>query len=56
MKTAALRRRIVRFNTYIPYPNAATGRQMLQKVLDLILMAVCGAGIAAVLLFILVLL
>ena len=56
MKTAALRRRIVRFNTYIPYPNAATGRQMLQKALDLILMAVSGMGIAAIVLFMLVLL
>ena len=56
MKAAALRRRIVRFNTYIPYPNAATGRQILQKVLDMILMAACGMGIAAVFLFMMVLL
>ena len=56
MKTAALRRRITHFNTYIPYPNAATGRRMLQKVLDIILMAVCGMGIAAIFLFMMVLL
>ena len=55
MKTAALRRRINRFNTYAAYPNAATGRQILQKILDLILMAVSGMGIAAILLFMLVL-
>ena len=55
MKTAALKRRIIRFNTYIPYPNAMTGRQMLQRVLDLVLLAASGMGLAAVLLFFLTL-
>lgn len=56
MKTAAFRRRLIRFNTYSPYPNAATGRQMLDRLLNLLLVAACGMGIAAMILFMLVLL
>lgn len=33
-----------------PYPNAATIRQMLHKVMDFLLALACCAGIAAVLL------
>ena len=39
----------------IPYPNAATGREILQKMLDGILVAACGMGIAAMVLLGLVL-
>lgn len=38
-----------------PYPNAATRRQVLHRLLDLLLSAAIGAGIAAVLLFLLAL-
>ena len=34
----------------IPYPNAATSREILQKVLDATLVAACGMGIAAMVL------
>ena len=34
----------------IPYPNAATGREVLQKLLDAVLVAACGMGIAAMVL------
>ena len=38
-----------------PYPNAATRRQVANKVLDLLLMAAVGAGLAAMLLLLLAL-
>lgn len=53
MKTAILKRRIRRFANYSFYPNSATPRQMLHKVLDLMLMAASGAGIGTILLFLL---
>ena len=56
MKTAALKRRIIRFNHYRPYPNAATQRQLLHRFLDLLLMAASGMGMAAMLLLLLTLL
>ena len=39
----------------IPYPNAATGRQILHKLLDNLLIAACGMGIGAMVLLGLVL-
>lgn len=39
----------------LPYPNAATRRQVANKVLDLLLMAAVGAGLAATLLLLLAL-
>ena len=39
----------------IPYPNAATRRQIANKVLDLLLMAAVGAGLATMLLLFLAL-
>lgn len=39
----------------IPYPNAATRRQVLSRVVDLLLTAVIGIGLAASLLFLLAL-
>lgn len=50
MKTAVIRRPV---NRPVAYPNAATHRQQLHKVLDLLLTAAIGVGIAASLLFIL---
>ncbi len=41
--------------TPIPYPNAATRREILQKLLDTALVAASGMGIAAMLLLITVL-
>lgn len=37
----------------LPYPNAATRRQVCQKVLDFLIMAASGVGVGAMLLFIL---
>lgn len=39
----------------LPYPNAASRRQILNRILDLLLMAAIGAGIATMLLFVLAL-
>ena len=39
----------------IPYPNAATRREMFQKVLDTLLVAASGMGIGAMLLLLMVL-
>lgn len=37
----------------LPYPNAATRRQVFQKVLDFLVMVASGVGVGAMLLFIL---
>ena len=37
----------------VPYPNAATRRQIINKILDYTLIWACGMGIAAMLLFLL---
>ena len=50
MKTYAYQLR----NASIPLPNAATRRQMVQRVLDGLLMAASGAGIGAMILLLLV--
>lgn len=39
----------------LPYPNAATRREVLQKLLDSLLMAASGIGIGAILLLLMVL-
>ena len=39
----------------VPYPNAATRREVLHKVLDTLLVAVSGMGIGAMLLLLMVL-
>ena len=52
MKTAVCK------NTYRPviaYPNAATRREVIHKVLDTLLVAASGMGLAAILLLCLVL-
>ena len=48
MKTAI--RRFRRFMNYAPYPNAATPTQALHKLLDTLIVAASGAGLAAMLL------
>ena len=49
MKTTTIRK------ASLPYPNAATRHQVMNKVLDLLLMAAIGAAVAAMLLFLLAL-
>ncbi len=39
----------------VPYPNAATRREVLHKVLDTLLVAASGMGIGAILLLLMVL-
>lgn len=38
------------YRPVIPYPNAATRRQLLQRILDIALIFACGMGLAATLL------
>ena len=38
----------------LPFPNAATRRQVLEKLLDMGLIAVCGMGMAAAVMLLLV--
>ncbi len=51
MKTTALHRSDYANRPNLPYPNAATRREMFNKFLDLLLVAALGAGTAAILLF-----
>ena len=53
MKTAAYK--TTRPVPHFSYPNAATRYQIMHKILDSILVAVSGMGIAAILLLIIVL-
>jgi len=49
MKTAVYKN----IRTAVAYPNAATSREMLQKFLDKLMMVVSAAGIAVMLMFVL---
>ena len=49
MKTAT----VYRSTEVVPYPNAATRRQIINKILDYVLVGACGMGIAAMLLLLL---
>ena len=51
MKTATARYTTVKKTPHIPYPNAATKKELLNKFLDLLLTAAICAGLAALLLF-----
>lgn len=53
MKTATMKQRQIQKMPIIPYPNAATKRELLNKFLDLVLVGAIGAGLAACLLFLL---
>lgn len=54
MKTAAVQRNFMA-RPVVPLPNAASRRQALHKLLDVILIAVSGVGIATMLLVMLTL-
>ena len=55
MKTAAIKHTDYRNQPFVPYPNAATRQEALQKVIDALLMGAIGIGSAAALLLLLVL-
>ena len=55
MKTTILYRSDYANRPNLPYPNAATRKEIFSKFLDLLLMAALGAGAAAILLFFLAL-
>lgn len=55
MKTAVVKRTNFNNMPVIPYPNAATREEMLHKILDLLLVAAIGAGLAACLIFLIAL-
>lgn len=55
MKTAVAKRPNFHTMPNIPYPNAATRQEILHKFLDLLLIAAIGAGLAASLIFLIVL-
>ena len=50
MKTAAINKMDY---PYAPYPNAATRREVFHKVVDFLVMLASGAGVGAILLFML---
>lgn len=51
MKTATLYRSDYANRPHVPYPNAATRREIMHKFLDLLTMAALGIGAAAIILF-----
>lgn len=55
MKTTTMNRTDLRSNAQLPYPNAATRRELVHKFVDLLLVAAIGGGAAAILLFFMVL-
>ena len=55
MKTATFKHVQTNRTPMFPYPNSATKEEMLHKFLDLILVGIIGAGLAACLLFFLAL-
>jgi len=54
MKSAALYNTNRKYDS-VSYPNGVTRRQIIQKVIDFLLTAAIGAGLAAILLFLLAL-
>ena len=55
MKANAIYRTDYANRPNLPYPNAATRRELINKFLDLLLMGALGIGAAAILLFVLAL-
>ena len=53
MKTITLKANNFANRPHAPYPNAATYREVMHKVLDMLLVAAIGAGAAAIGLFLL---
>ena len=54
MKTATMKHTAMKRTPRIPYPNAATKKELFQRFLDLAVMAVTGAALAAAALFLMV--
>lgn len=54
MKTAMIRRPHAKSRPRVRYPNAATRKEMLHKMLDLMISAFIGAGLAASVLLLMV--
>ena len=52
MKTTTMRRGYA-YTANIPYPNAASRKQIVNRIVDLTLTFVLGAGAAAIVLFVL---
>ncbi len=52
MKTVTARSTTISNRPHIPYPNAATRREILDRFVELLLMAGLGIGAAAIVLFI----
>lgn len=55
MKTEAIYRPAVTVRPCLPYPNAATKRQVFEKVIDHLLIGAIGIGSVAIILFLLAL-
>ena len=55
MKTAVVNRANLATRPNLPYPNAATKRQIVDRFVELLLMAALGIGAAAIILFLLAL-
>ena len=55
MKTTVTYRTDYAHRPNLPYPNAATRKELLNKFIDLLLVAAIGAGAAAIMLFLSVL-
>lgn len=55
MKTVTAHRADFARRPNLPYPNAATKRQIIDRFVELLLMAALGIGAAAIVLFILAL-
>ncbi|MBQ3252570.1 MAG: hypothetical protein IJB02_04955 [Oscillospiraceae bacterium] len=51
MKTATIYRQAPAIRTKLPYPNAATRRQILHQLSDVLLVAAIGMAFAAAVLF-----
>lgn len=54
MKSAAIHRNDIKMRPNLPYPNAATQKELFNKFLDFLLVGAIGAGVAACLLFLMV--
>ena len=55
MQTTTINRSRLTADPVSPYPNAATKQELLHKFLDLLLVALIGAGLSATMLFLFVL-
>ena len=51
MKTTVMNHRKVNTRPNISYPNAATKKEIMHKIVDMLLSAGCGAALATIVLF-----